>query len=70
VFTVLLDEQLTGFVPYLRGVAESDAWRPLTRLVDVRFVGFPDVGLAPGTSDRDVWHYCQRQGGTVLTLGC
>lgn len=66
-FTILLDEQLTGYVGYFRTLAESDAWKALTQLLGVRFTNFPEIGLAAGTVDRDVWHYCQTQRIYLLT---
>jgi hypothetical protein len=67
VFTILLDEQLTGYARYIRSLAESDAWRSISELLDVRFVNFPGSGLATGTSDRDVWQFCQSQQFYLLT---
>jgi hypothetical protein len=67
VFTILLDEQLTGYVRYIRSLAESDAWTAIAQLLDVRFTNFPEAGLAAGTPDRDLWNYCQAQGFYLLT---
>jgi hypothetical protein len=67
VFTILLDEQLTGYVGYFRTLAESDAWKAITQLLDVRFTNFPEVGLAAGTADRDLWHDCQARDIYLLT---
>jgi hypothetical protein len=67
VFTILLDEQLTGYAGYFQSLAESDTWRSIARLLDVRFVSFPDSGLATGSSDCDVWQSCQDRGFYLLT---
>jgi hypothetical protein len=67
VFNVLLDEQLTGYVGYFRALAASDTWTAISDLLDVRFANFPEMGLAAGTVDRDLWHYCQAQGIYLLT---
>ena len=53
-FTILLDEQLTGYVGYFRTLAESDAWKVIAQLLDVRFTNFPEMGLAVGTVDLDL----------------
>jgi hypothetical protein len=55
VFTILLDEQLTGYVGYFRSLAESDAWKAIAQL------------LAAGTADHDLWRYCQAQSIYLLT---
>jgi len=67
VFTILLDEQLTGYVGYFRALAESDAWKATAQLLNVRFAHFPELGLTAGTADRDLWHYCQAQRIYLLT---
>jgi hypothetical protein len=67
VFTILLDEQLTGYVDYLRSLAESGDWKPIARLLDARFIDFLEVGLGSGTSDRDVWQFCQSHSLYLLT---
>ncbi|HEY1379955.1 MAG TPA: hypothetical protein VGF55_24345 [Gemmataceae bacterium] len=66
-FTILLDEQLTGYVGYIRSLAESDAWQPVAHLLGVRFLNFPAAGLAAGISDRDAWHFCQARRFYLLT---
>jgi hypothetical protein len=67
VFTILLDEQLTGYVGYFRSLAESDAWTAIAELLGVRFTNFPEISLAAGTVDRDLWYFCQAQGMYLLT---
>jgi hypothetical protein len=67
VFTILLDEQLTGFLGYFRALATSEDWNSLAELLGVRIVDFNDVGLATGTSDRDLWLFCQSRRLYLLT---
>lgn len=66
-FTILLDEQLTGYLRYIRSLAESEGWEAFARQLGVRFTNFPEVGLANGTPDRDVWIFCQSHGYYLLT---
>ena len=66
-FTILLDEQMTGFVESFRILVDSEDWNSIARLVGVRFTNFPEIGLAAGTSDRDLWQYCQLQRIYLLT---
>lgn len=65
--TILLDEQLTGFIDIIRALAESDSWKSISELLEVRFVNFPGIGLRAGMSDRDLWQYCQSNGYYLLT---
>jgi hypothetical protein len=67
VFTILLDEQMTGYDGYLRSIAESDAWQSVTQLLGVRFLTFPEVRLTAGALDRHVWQFCQSERFYLLT---
>ncbi len=60
--TILLDEHLDGFVLYLESLTFSDYWREVAEWLSLRFVRLSDVGLIVGTSDRDIWHFCQDRG--------
>lgn len=66
-FTILLDEPPIGYIGYFRTLAESDAWKAIAQLLGVQFSNFPEMGLAAGMVDRDLWHFCQSQGIYLLT---
>jgi hypothetical protein len=39
----------------------------MAQLLGVRFTNFAEMGLAAGTVDNDLWHFCQSQGMYLLT---
>ncbi len=65
--TILLDEHLGGFLGYLESLTYSDYWREIAEAVDLRFVRLDDVGIAAGTSDLDIWRFCQANRLYLLT---
>jgi hypothetical protein len=67
VHTILLDENLTGFVAYLRGIAQSETWREFADYLSLQFINLPGAGLKTGISDLDLWNYCQTHGCYLLT---
>jgi hypothetical protein len=67
VSTILLDEHLDGFLRYLESLIFNDAWREIARAIELRFVRLRDVGIAAGTSDLEIWRFCQTNGLYLLT---
>jgi hypothetical protein len=67
VCTILLDENLTGYLRYMDSLTFNDYWRDLTTRMGVRYVSLADVGLVPGTPDRGVWRLCQSNGYYLFT---
>lgn len=67
VLTILLDEQLTGFLRYFDALTFNDTWGDVPSLMGVRYLCLANVGLSTGTSDRDIWFVCQSKGYYLLT---
>jgi hypothetical protein len=65
---VVSDNDVRGAVSALRRVLESDDWSDLSRSLDIRFVQLVDIGLAPDSSDREIWTFCQA-GDMILITG-
>lgn len=61
---VLVDHDIEGQSMLLWSHICSEGW---TDLIPVRFVLFKDVGLPATSSDREVWHFAQKQGMILLT---
>jgi hypothetical protein len=51
----------------LRRVLESDDWITLSHSFDIRFAELADVGLAPDSSDREIWTTCQAREIILVT---
>lgn len=64
---VLLDENIEGYAEYLSRHLFSPAWNDITSSLGVSIVTFEQVGLAKGTSDEQLWHFCQDQRMYLLT---
>ena len=64
---ILADNDVGGAVAALRRVLESQEWVEFTRLLDLRFVEFADVGLARDASDRTVWDTYQEVEAVLIT---
>lgn len=64
---ILLDAQMTGFIDYVRSLANSPAWESITRGLEVTFTNFPEERLDSAISDREVWHFCQANRLFLLT---
>jgi len=65
--TVLLDEHLDGYLSFLESLTFNDLWREIADGIHLNYVRLRDVGIASGTSDRDIWRVCQSQGFYLLT---
>jgi hypothetical protein len=67
VLTLLLDENIDGYAPYLSRLLFSPAWSDISSALDVRLVKFSTVGIARGTTDEQLWEVCQRQQYYLVT---
>jgi hypothetical protein len=67
VCTILLDENLTGFLRYLDSLTFNESWGDVPTQMGVRYLCLADVGLAAGTSDRDIWRASQTNRFYLLT---
>lgn len=65
--TILVDENIDGYAPYLARLLFSAEWREISAALDVKLVGFDDVGLARSTVDSEVWDFCQSHSHYLLT---
>jgi hypothetical protein len=65
--TLLLDENIDGYAEYLSRFLFSPEWNDICLALDVRIVTFSQVGLAKGTSDEQVWEFCQQQHFYLVT---
>jgi hypothetical protein len=65
--TILLDENIDGYGEYLSRFLFSSTWSDISSLLGVRVVAFIEVGLAKGSSDEQVWEFCQQQHFYLLT---
>jgi hypothetical protein len=67
VFALLADVNIEGHVQRLTSQMQTAAWRDLWDHLDIRAFRFADVGLAPDSSDWQVWQLCQQQQLYLLT---
>jgi hypothetical protein len=67
VITLLADANVEGHVARLVVLMQSDYWRELWDYLEIRVVPLHEVGLAPESSDAQVWQYCQAQRVYLLT---
>ena len=65
--TILLDENLDGYAEYLSRFVFSPAWNDISSALGVRIVKFDEVGLAMGSTDEQVWEFCQQQRYYLIT---
>jgi predicted nuclease of predicted toxin-antitoxin system len=62
--TILVDHDIEGQAMLLWADISSEGWPELFLL---EFLLFQDVGLSPGSNDREVWRYAQSHGMILLT---
>jgi hypothetical protein len=65
--TILFDEGIDGYRGQLTQRLFSPEWADISAALQVRIVGFEDVGLERGSSDADIWELCQLQQIYLLT---
>ena len=63
----LLDEHLNGFLRYFDSLTFNDDWGDVPTQIGVRYICLADIGLAAGTTDREIWRLCQANGYYLLT---
>ena len=61
---ILADHNLEGHARLLFGALQALGW---VDLLDLRPATFPEVGLAPTSTDREVWRRAQELGMLLLT---
>ena len=64
---VLLDENIDGYADYLSRHLFSPTWNDISSALGVSIATFEQVGLAKGTPDEQIWHFCQDQQLYLLT---
>lgn len=64
---VLSDNDVLGAVAVLRSLLESAEWAEWVRGLDLEFLSFEDLGLAPDATDRAVWVAAQDAGAILIT---
>lgn len=57
--TILLDENIDGYAPYLSRSFFSPAWSDISSALGIRVVTFEQLGLAKGMPDELLWEFCQ-----------
>jgi hypothetical protein len=64
---LLSDENIQGHVVQLRRLLGELDLLTILELVPVEFADFRRLGIAPGTDDRSLWEFCQRDGWVLFT---
>jgi hypothetical protein len=65
--TILLDENIDGYADYLSRFLDAAELKDVRSLLDVRIVTFDEVGLSKGSTDEQLWEYCQAQHYYLIT---
>jgi hypothetical protein len=65
--TILLDENIEGYAEYLSRFVFAPEWKDISTLLDVRIVTFDQAELVKGSSDEQVWNFCQQHGFYLIT---
>jgi hypothetical protein len=64
---VLADINIQGYVDLLVTIVQAGPWKMLWDDLQLPYLHFADVGLAPASSDSDVWDICQQQELVLIT---
>jgi hypothetical protein len=64
---ILADHNVRGQVNYLLAIIEAPPWNEFWEDLGLAQLHFEDVGLAPESSDLDVWLRCQTEGLVLIT---
>ncbi len=64
---ILADHNVRGQVNYLLVIMRTPAWYEIWEDLGLVQLHFEDVGLAPESSDLDVWLRCQAEGLVLIT---
>jgi len=65
--SILIDVNIEGHAAHIWRRLQSPAWLDITRLADVSFFTFRDVGLDRESPDSSVWRFCQDRKFYLLT---
>ena len=64
---ILADHNVRGQVNYLLAIMRTPAWNEFWEDLGLVQLHFEDVGLAPESSDLEVWLRCQAEGLVLIT---
>jgi hypothetical protein len=64
---ILSDISIQGQVNILALLLASDDWREIWTSLNLTVLTFRDLGLAPDTSDAEIWRLCQQQQIVFIT---
>lgn len=64
---ILADVNIQGYVDLLVALMQAEPWKVFWDHFQLRYVRFPDVGLAPESPDILVWQTCQQMELLLLT---
>lgn len=64
---VMADNDVIGQVALLRRILESDEWRRYAAYLQIDFIEFKSLNLAPQAPDQKVWQACQDAGVILIT---
>lgn len=64
---LLSDNDVLGAVAVLRRLLESTEWAEWTHGLDLEFLSFRELGLAPDATDRAVWVAAQDAAAVLVT---
>src|SRR5437868_206508 len=64
---ILSDICIEAQVRVLVAILTGPDWQELWSSLNLRYCTFRDLGLAPDTSDADIWDRCQREQMVLIT---
>jgi hypothetical protein len=67
VITLVADANIQGHVARLVARMQEDEWRDYWEYLDLHYLTFADLGLAPADSDAVIWQRCQELPALLLT---
>lgn len=65
--TILLDENIDGYEEYLSRFLFSITWSEFSKSLGVQVATFDKVGLAKGSTDEQIWTFCQQNKLYLIT---
>lgn len=65
--SLLADANIEGYIDLLVAMMQGEAWRFFWDLLQMRYVRFLEIGLAPDSPDNLVWQTCQNQNLFLIT---
>ena len=64
---ILADINIQGHVDLLVVLMRAEPWKLFWDYLQLRYLHFADIGLAPATADSLVWETCQREHLVLIT---